>query len=147
MGLRTGLRWAAMAMFAVAGCGSDDNVSTGSAGAQTEAQPIGDAVSDAPVWVRDDGSVDVSKVPDLIPVQMCAPAEGDCLGYIDARFVYPELLPADAPINSELGYQPGPSPVTDASGVLVGYLVPDVGFVSKADFVEERHGMPEVLPG
>ena len=90
-----------------------------------------------------DGSVDLAKVPESIPVQLCAPPTGTCLGFVDARFVYPELHPADAPINSELGYQPGPSPVTDTDGDLVAYVVPDVGVVPVDDFDPSRSGTPE----
>ncbi|MDQ3516322.1 MAG: hypothetical protein M3403_06055 [Gemmatimonadota bacterium] len=129
----------------LAGCGGDSPVSVGGPAEQTEstesaATPadlrpsaearVGDRTADfagPESWYDDKGELALDLVPPRIPV--CDPRDGceTIIGFVASEDVYPQLLSRDHPVNSRLGYDPGPSEVVDDDGRLVGYLL-DVGF-------------------
>jgi hypothetical protein len=139
----------AVGIGALASDERDERVS--SQGATPTSAPDRSTSSTAAPWHDDDGNLILEAIPDMIPVNICVgttrPPDLGCKGYVDSRLVYPQLQPPDAPINSHIGYQPGPSPVFDENGDLYGYLVPDVlGVIPVAEFDPDVYGEPEHLP-
>jgi hypothetical protein len=90
-----------------------------------------DSADEPPAWLRKDGSVDYSKVPDRI--ELLVPG-GELVGYVDSEVVFDENAPAvvrpgEADPNGDEA--DGPFPVySDMDGeIVVGQYFRSIGFV------------------
>ena len=73
-----------------------------------------------PPWVNPDGTIDIDKVPDRMPV---SDRNGNMVGYMLV-----DKNPNDDPNPGDPGFEEwnyGPIPVTNESGELVGYMQSD----------------------
>lgn len=73
---------------------------------------------------RPDGSLDPNHIPDLIPA---SGPNGEIVGYIARE----ELFPHELGLNTRV---PDEKRVVDLEGGLLGYMVPNVGYVTLKDY-------------
>jgi hypothetical protein len=81
-----------------------------------------------PPWIGSDGTIDMSRVPDQVPI---GGPTGQIVGFADKSALY--SLPDTAPEEVNAPQTARYIPVHDARGRQVGYLVDDRGFVACAN--------------
>lgn len=86
------------------------------------AYAAGDGPPERPPYVKEDGTVDRSKLPSKLPV---SDSQGNVAGYIDGAEAFPTPPPL---VDGKLGKEPVVV-VRDANGKQVGVMVPGKGFV------------------
>ena len=95
----------------------------------------GDQPPPQPAWEKPDGTLDMNKVPDRVPI---ADFEGNIAGYASKEDIYGDNTPSRPPGMSFEAYVDGVAegtieeplvPVTDKDGNLVGHVVPGGSFV------------------